>query len=114
MSKITNRQLAKLLKEESNNQYNMAEFLDMFDLFAMVMEREVLKGNEVHIHGLGTFSPQKKKAYRMYMGLKGEWLDVPETLVVKFKPSAAVKARVQRKARKILKDARQSESTEAE
>lgn len=114
MTKITNRQLAKLLKEASDNQYNVSEFLDMFDIFAVVMEREVLKGNEVHIHGLGTFSSQKKKAYRMYMGIHGAWLDVPETLVVKFKPSAAVKARVQRKARKILKDARQSESTESE
>jgi len=105
MKKITNRELARIMKVLSDNQYKIPEFLDMFDLFAIAIEREVLNGNSVQIFGLGTFYPQKTKAYRQYLGIHKSYVDIPESLAVKFTAGKAIKDRI--------KDAAKSKKTES-
>jgi len=55
---IKNKELAKILKEESGNVYFIPEFQDMLKILTHTIEKLVLEGHSVQLLDFGTFQPK--------------------------------------------------------
>ena len=73
--------------------YDEEELVPIVEELVDVISTELLNGDTVRVRGLGTFRWEYRKQSRRRNPKTGEWVDVPEKQVLKFRPVPLLKYR---------------------